>query len=181
MRPTNCGYIPDGSRDYPIHGPLEAVLPPHGIPMGYALAHIRIVYRLIGGTADTLPTHQYMWPVPYSNKHYVRVVMETTYYSLVVEYAYAPGTGYYTCYAVVEKTWTIIAVHYIYGVGNLLSIVQMVKDYCSIHAPGYAQCRTCRYASSEARYSWCNSWYCGHGLEIDTGTCSSWVAAMFGE
>lgn len=181
MRPANCGYIANGSRGEPIHGPLEAVLTPAGIPMGYALSHIRDLYRLIGGTPNTVPTYRFLYPPPRNDDQYVTVIMEALYYSLVVEYEYARGKGYYRCFAVVDHTWTIIAVHRIYGVGNLLSIVQMVKDYSNKVAPGYAQCRTCRYASSEARYAWCDSWYCGMGLEIDTGTCNSWVRGTPGE
>ena len=146
--------------------------------LGAAVSHMELVYQLIGGGPDTIPTHKYVWPSQYSGNDLVRVVKVTTYYHLVVEY-YPEGT--YTCYGVVDLTWTIMAVHDIYGLGNLLSIVQMVEDYCNEYAPGYAQCRTCRYASYEAKYAWCKDWYCGQGLEIDTGTCNSWVGGTPGE
>ena len=78
MRPTNCGRIVSGSMGDPIHGPLEAVLTPCDLPLGYAKAHGQKVYRLMGGTPDTVPSDLYLWPAPHSNDQYVRVVMETT-------------------------------------------------------------------------------------------------------
>lgn len=169
MKPTNCGYIPNGSMGEPIHGPLEAVLTPHGIPTKDAVSHMNEVYRLIGGTPVTvLPNYPHLWPRPYYDSHFVRVVVWMTSYDLVVEYLYAEGYGRYICYAVADHYYSIITVHHIHGLGNLLSIVQVVKDYCNEHASRYAQCRTCWYQGSSGNE-------CGQGLEMNTGDCSSWV------
>ncbi|WOL31429.1 hypothetical protein [Microcoleus phage My-WqHQDG] len=167
-RPTNCGFIVNGSRGETIQGPLEwdnvwGYRPPHEYPRWVIEAHMENVYAEMGGTKDTLPSDQFLWPIPDYNTFFVRVVLELPSYLLAVELYHS--TGQYTCYGVVNHTHTIIAVHHIYGKGNLLSIVQMVREYCDKEAPRYAQCRTCRFCSRDLLY-------CGRGLEMNTGTCN---------
>lgn len=166
--PTNCGLIPNGGMVDVIQGPLERDYiwgnrPPHEYPRFVIEAHMENVYAAMGGTKDTLPSDQYLWPAPSYNTFFVRVVLELPLYLLVVEFYHS--TGQYTCYGVVDRTHTIIAVHHIYGTGNLLSIVQMVREYCDREVWRYVQCPTCWYCSRDLKH-------CGQGLEMNTGICN---------
>lgn len=181
-RPTNCGIIVNGSKVDVIQGPLEwdnvwVDRSPHECPRSVVEAHMENVYAEMGGTSKALPPSPPptlggsprgpnslgLWPAPGYNPLFVRVVLELPSYLLAVEMSHS--TGQYTCYGVVDHTHTIIAVHHIYGKGNLLSIVQVVREYCDREVPRYAQCRTCWFCSRGLLY-------CGLGLEMNTGTCN---------
>lgn len=144
--------IDDGthSTDIHIHGPLEAVLTLQGIPYKKAVTHMLVVSQLIGNSPDVIPR---------CGSDVVEVVMEVGNYSLGVQYEYTQGYGYYTCYGAIGK-YLIVSVHCIRGLGNLLSIVQMVRDYCGLRAP----CYTCWYGTSNGKY-------CGLGHDTYAGRC----------
>jgi hypothetical protein len=185
IRPTNCGYIPDSSWGNVIEGPLERelvqFLPPHE-----ALPHLLGIYKSIC-TRFLLPNStlstEYSnmgpgyWGRPlYYDDFIIKITIDMGAYCLAIEYEYGPnelrsqaefrgGYGRYKCYGVIDRASCILAIHHIYGVGNLLSMVELMKSYCDVHAPLLMQCRECWYGDGGGKY-------CGMGLEMDTGTCN---------
>ena len=184
-RPTNCGYIPNGSYGDPIEGPLERELVSY-LPPYEALAHLLGIYKSICTSLllpnSTLSTEYsdmgpgYWGPSLYHDNFIIKITIDMGFYCLCIEYEYGPnelrsdsstrgGYGRYKCYGVIDRASCILAIHHIYGVGNLLSMVEMVKSYCDVQAPGLMQCRGCWYGDGWGKY-------CGLGLEMDTGICS---------
>lgn len=162
-----------------IAGPIELAQP--SLSSVEALSHMGDVYQslmercpsLINPhypTLDSLPTHSCRGSVLRLLEGTISVTMGMPLYSITMKYHYTDWCGWYDCYSHLDNHLYVplASLHHIYGVGSMLSGVEMVVNYCEESAHKYIRCPRCKYSNNNASY-------CGQGLEMHTDQCGYMV------
>lgn len=100
----------------------------------------------------------------------ISIELGTLTYYITVNYHWGKGFGWCEAASSLDGRYVhLYSIHYIYGVGSIVSAVKAIASYCDNHVLDYVQCHRCKYTSTDNNY-------CGKGLEMHTGNCGQWVS-----